>query len=129
MIRLLRHIHISQSASEGNHTPSFLQSSVSPAQNLTIMINWKPPPHGDWHRNDPGVDKSGNLVDLAWLNSLTHRRFVWCGTGDSCCLENGRPFFSSSWQKGTRLRLEMRLPGRPEQTTSFFFPFFNILNF
>ncbi|XP_039788885.1 uncharacterized protein LOC120655201 isoform X2 [Panicum virgatum] len=36
---LLRHIHIS--ASEGNHTPSFLQSSVSPAQNLTIMINWK----------------------------------------------------------------------------------------
>ena len=39
MIRLLRHIHIS--ASEGNHTPSFLQSSVSPAQNLTIMINWK----------------------------------------------------------------------------------------
>ena len=41
MIRLLRHIHISQSASEGNHTPSFLQSSVSPAQNLTIMINWK----------------------------------------------------------------------------------------
>ena len=35
------HPHLTVTASEGNHTPSFLQSSVSPAQNLTIMIYWK----------------------------------------------------------------------------------------
>lgn len=83
---------------KGNNTPSFLLSSVSPARNLTKWSTGNLQSHGDWHRHDSRCGQVWQPCRPGLVELWTHRRIVWCETGQSCGVMNGRAFFFLCFQ-------------------------------